>query len=342
MDTNFRYKFDSSSKKFICPGCGQKRFVRFVDTLTGKYLDEQYGKCDRMDNCGYFMHPYGDPKFRKRQKTYRKTASKKIRQPVAYIPNSVLEKTLNLQYYGYNDFIQNLLSNMPFPFNPADIEKVIAQYYIGTVNLGAGKRPGAHKGYATTFPFIDEKDNIRAIQAKQFSSSNNTLGTPMLVTKLIENACRRAGKPLPEWLEQYNQNELKISCFFGAHLLHKYPRNPVALVEAPKTAVYGTLYFGSPNDETKPLWLAVYNKSCLTSDRCQILEGRKVMLFPDLSSTGNTFKEWSTKAADFEKQIRGTRFSVSDLLEKNASDNDRLYGLDLADYLIKQDWRLFR
>jgi hypothetical protein len=37
-----------------------------------------------------------------------------------------------------------------------------------------------------------------------------------------------------------------------------------------------------------------------------------------------------------------TRFIVSDLLEQNANQQDREKGLDLADFLIRQDWRLFR
>ena len=51
---------------------------------------------------------------------------------------------------------------------------------------------------------------------------------------------------LPNWLTPYKKNESKVSCLFGEHLLSKYPHNPIALVEAPKTAIYSTLYFGTP------------------------------------------------------------------------------------------------
>jgi hypothetical protein len=67
-----------------------------------------------------------------------------------------------------------------------------------------------------------------------------------------------------------------------------------------------------------------------------------VYVFPDLSKDGNTFKEWEAKAKDYERRLPGTRFIFSDLLEQLAPQRDKSEGYDLADYLIKLDWRLFR
>jgi hypothetical protein len=147
---------------------------------------------------------------------------------------------------------------------------------------------------------------------------------------------------LPEWLEAYTKQEKRISCLFGEHLLSKYHSNPVALVEAPKTAVYGTLYFGLPQTPESLIWLAVYNKSSFSIDKLKVLKGRFVYVFPDLSKDGSTYKEWKTKAKEYERRLTGTRFIFSDLLEQLAPEQDKSEGNDLADYLIKQDWRLFR
>jgi len=67
-----------------------------------------------------------------------------------------------------------------------------------------------------------------------------------------------------------------------------------------------------------------------------------VYLFPDLSKEGRAFDLWSRKANEIQKRIQGTSFQVSNLLEQLAPDDDRNQGKDIADYLIKQDWRLFR
>ena len=133
-----------------------------------------------------------------------------------------------------------------------------------------------------------------------------------------------------------------MTCLFGAHLLKKYPYNPIALVEAPKTAIYGTLYFGPPETSTNFLWLAVYNLTSLTVNRCKALEGRNVILFPDLSETGNAFDLWSKKAKELNDKIDGATFKVSDLLESVATPTERTEGGDLADYLINIDWRQTR
>jgi hypothetical protein len=78
------------------------------------------------------------------------------------------------------------------------------------------------------------------------------------------------------------------------------------------------------------IWLAVGSLTNLNAEKCKVLKGRSVTLFPDL----NGFEKWSAKAKEFS-------FTVSDLLERKASEAERKQGLDLADYLIKFDYRQF-
>jgi hypothetical protein len=340
--TEHRYIFEKGSKKHHCPNCNKKRFVRYVDIETGNYLPEQYGKCDRLINCSYELSPYGDgyAKAIWEQEQGRKTnwklqppPKKRMSEPTrAFIPTDILHRTR--AGYEQNDFIQNLLSKVAFPFDVQDVENVISLYHIGTVQNG-------YRAGANTFPFIDINHNVRAIQVKQFDEDNHTTGTDFLPS-IIEKHHSRNNKPLPDWLTAYNKNETKVSCLFGEHLLSKYPYNPVALVEAPKTAIYGSLYFGLPEQTTNLLWLAVYNLSSLNLNKCKALNGRTVYLFPDLSKDGKAFEQWSSKAADLQKRLQGTYFQVSDLLEQLAPQQDKEQGKDLADYLIQQDWRLYR
>lgn len=344
MNTEHRYIFEKGSKKHRCPNCDKKRFVRYIDTETGEYLPEQYGRCDRESKCGYFLNPYKDgyAKAIWEQEQGNKTEwkpqqPKRIKKPVnkpkrAFIPVEVFNRTR--AGYEQNTFIQNLLLRVAFPFEVQDIEKVISLYHLGTVQNG-------YRSGANTFPFIDIQNKVRAIQVKQFDEQNHTTGTDFLHS-IIEKHHARKNKPLPEWLEAYNKNETKVSCLFGEHLLSKYPYNPVALVEAPKTAIYGTLYFGFPEQHTNLLWLAVYNLSSLNLNKCKALKGRNVYLFPDLSKDGKAFELWSNKATEIQKRLQGTYFHVSDLLEQLAPQQDKEQGKDIADYLIKQDWRLFR
>ncbi|MEI2822960.1 MAG: DUF6371 domain-containing protein [Chitinophagaceae bacterium] len=346
MVKEYRYSLERGSKKHRCPDCGKKTFVRYIDTETGDYLPDQYGRCDRENKCSYHLNPYKDgyskAVFEKERGDYSgkwkpqrpiariKAASK--HEPV-FIPFDVFAQTR--QGYEQNIFIQNLLSRVPFPFEVKAIEQVVSQYNLGTVR-------NDYRAGAITFPFIDKDGNVRAIQVKQFDETNHTTGTDFLHS-IIEKHHTRNNKPLPEWLEAYNKNEIKVSCLFGEHLLSKYHSNPVVLVEAPKTAVYGWLYFNKSNTFLKDcIWLAVYNKSSFSFDKLKVLQGRFIYVFPDLSKDGSTFREWETKAKEYEGHLPGTSFIFSDLLEQLAPEQDKSEGKDLADYLIKLDWRKFR
>ena len=339
---DYRYIFDKKSKKFVCPDCLKRTFVKYIDTTTGEYLPDQYGSCDREIKCNYHLNPYKDgyskmiweqekgtsTNFERLQLApYRPQSKPEIKEPV-FIPYEILKATR--KGYEQNTFIANLLTRVQFPFNAKDIENVIKLYHLGTICKG--ERTGA-----ITFPYIDNSGNIRTIQAKQFDETNHTISTDFLHS-IYERNCKRNNKPLPDWLESYLKNEKRVSCLFGEHLLSKYQTNPIALVEAPKTAILGTLYFGLPEDPKNFLWLAVYNVSSLNIEKCKILQGRKVVLIPDL----NAYDNWSNKAKQFQKQMPGTTFKISDLIQSLAPNENKEKGEDIADFLTRMDWREFK
>ena len=348
MDNEYRYTFEKGSRKHICPECGKKRFVRYVDTKTGEYLPEQYGRCDREANCGYHLNPYQDGYSKMIwgkengnsiviPTRWKPPTTRKVQQPPVkpvYFNFEAFKRTLRPEHYENNIFIQNLFGRVQFPFDPADVTRVIELYRLGTVSA-------VYRSGAVTFPFIDIDGNVRAVQVKQFDEANHTTGTDFLHSILARHY-NDIGEQLPEWLETYMSQDKKVSCLFGEHLLDKFPSNRIALVEAPKTAIYGTLYFGLPETPDQYLWLAVYNKSSFSLDKVKPLQGRFVDVFPDLSKDGGTFREWEAKAKEFERQLPGTQFKMYDFLEHEALEADRVNGEDIADYLTKLDWRSFR
>jgi len=336
----YQYTLEKGSKKHICPGCDKKRFVRYINIEDGNYLPEQYGRCDRESQCSYHLNPYYDGYVNKdlESRDYGEAKTIKFTRKVVSnlspicIPHEVFNNTL--KNYEQNNFIQNLLHNVAYPFDTADIEKAISLYYLGTVANG-------YRAGAVTFPFINYNGMITAIQVKQFDSANHTIGTDFLHS-IIEKFHIRNKKPIPEWLEKYIRHDKRINSLFGEHLLSKYPLNPVALVEAPKTAVYGSLYFGFPCVRNNFIWLAVYNKSSFNFNKLKALVGREVYVFPDLSKDGSTYNEWQQKAQAIQKQLSGIKFIFSDMLEKLAPQCNRKDGSDIADFLIRLDWRSFR
>jgi hypothetical protein len=103
---------------------------------------------------------------------------------------------------------------------------------------------------------------------------------------------------------------------------------PVAIVEAPKTAVISTPYFPGF------IWMAVGALSYLNAERLAPLRGRRIELFPDLSQDGSAFDRLNRVAG--ELLAKGFQITVSTYLEDNATDEERVAGADLVDFLLEQ------
>lgn len=114
-----------------------------------------------------------------------------------------------------------------------------------------------------------------------------------------------------------------VQCLFGEHLLKIYPTKVVALVESEKSALIASGVYPDY------VWLATGGKSQLSIDKLKVLQGRTVVMFPDVDG----FEYWSNKAKEVE--AIGCKVVVSDLVEKNATDEDRANKIDIADWLIR-------
>jgi hypothetical protein len=350
LDMDYRFTLLKGSKKNVCPSCQKKTLVNYFDNNLKEVLPLQYGRCDREDKCSYHLSPYKDgylSSILKKSNGYLINNSiksinllqnRQIDKSPHYFDLEVYKKALNPERLVENTFFKNLIKlQNQSSFFIEELLKVFDKYKIGTITRGNWKG-------AVTFPYIDFYGNIRAVQVKTFLENNKTDLTNKL-DKVIISELKKEQKQTPEWLRkhvEFGDEFGYFTCLFGEHLLGVFPDNPIALVEAPKTAIYCSLYFGLPKKKDDFIFLAVFNKSSFSLDKIKVLEGREVFVFPDLSKNGDTFKEWQEKSKQYEKQLKNTRFIFSDLLEKYASDEERNNGLDIADFLIKQDWRLFR
>ena len=110
-------------------------------------------------------------------------------------------------------------------------------------------------------------------------------------------------------------------CLFGEHLLRQYPGKVVALVESEKTAVICAGLM------PRFLWLATGGKSCV-NERLLVLKGRKVVAFPDIDG----YDEWVRKLADYPE----LGVTVSPVLQRNATREDREAHIDIADWLLRE------
>lgn len=135
-----------------------------------------------------------------------------------------------------------------------------------------------------------------------------------------------------DWVHNKLKNSCKLpedfnlqKCFFGEHLLKIYPDKQVAIVESEKSSVIASCIVPDL------VWLAAGNLNGLSIEKCQVLKGRNVTLFPDLGA----YEKWILKAEEIEKQYN-CKLSISNLLEEEATETERQNGLDIADYIIEE------
>ena len=111
-------------------------------------------------------------------------------------------------------------------------------------------------------------------------------------------------------------------CLFGEHLLRSDDiRKSVALVEAEKTALLGSLVFPDY------VWVAVGGKENFKPERMVALCNRTVIVFPDVDA----FDDWKEKA---RKLFLPKRVIVCDLLERLSSAAEREAKVDVGDWFV--------
>jgi len=249
METSqFKYFLEPGSTKYHCPECGKKRFVKYVDGESGKYLNSKYGRCDREINCGYHQSPYHDKYL---SVDVDNTHMERFEPEPDFIPFEVLDRSRSA--YETNTFVKFLKAH----FGGQKAARLISTYYIGTA---------AHWPGATVFWQIDRCGRIRTGKVMLYEENGRRVKVPYnhinWVHALLYNK------------EDYNLKQ----CLFGEHLLLERDA-PVALVESEKTAIIASGYF------PEFIWLASGALHNLKPEICSPLIGRDIVLFPDLGAT---------------------------------------------------------
>ncbi|UAY51287.1 DUF6965 family protein [Ferruginibacter albus] len=303
--------YKTPSSRHTCPNCGKKReFTYYLDTQTGELLPPQYGMCNRRDKCGYHLSPYKDGYnkiiYQQERKDISKGAKYNFKKPVikkkaSFIDTKVFQSSLRQDDYEQNNFVNFLCKT----FGEETTSLLISKYFIGTSNFWNG---------ACIFWQVDFHGKIRTGKIMLYNSDNGKrVKTPksyiMWVHKLLG-------------VESFELEQ----CLFGEHLLRENLTSPVAIVESEKTAIISSLYF------PEFIWLATGSINTLSFPKVNVLKGRKVLLFPDI----NAYGIWNEKA---EKLSEFINISVSNLLETKSKELDNINGLDIADFLLRFNYK---
>jgi hypothetical protein len=312
MNTVHKYilePYKGMNTRYGCPApnCGKgKTFSLYIDTETGEHIHPTVGRCNRESNCGHHYTPkqyFQDNNISfdiPQPKAYKPRPVTPQPKPVSFIPVEVFKASLKA--HETNHFVQFLINL----FGVEVASQLVSRYFIAT---------SKHWNGATVFWQIDIQGKVRT-------------GKIMLYSPVTGKRVKNLELPVYWVHKALKQPEFELKqCLFGEHLLIDKTK-PVAIVESEKTAVIASVYL------PQFIWVAVGSLNNLNAEKCSILRGRTVTLFPDL----NGFEKWSSKAKELS---RLATFTVSDLLERKATEAERKQGFDLADYLIKYDYKAF-
>lgn len=300
-------KYRTKATRHECPQCHDKHsFTRYVDD-DGLPLDPTCGRCDHESSCGYHYPPaqyFKDhPDEKKSEKIFipKMQMLAKPQKPLCTLPFSYVQRSAS-----YNSDFVRFLCGL-FDHSTLDCPTI--------KRLGELYALGATKERDVIFWQIDINGKVRSGKIMKYGADGHRVkdgsGVNWVHTKM-----KKEGLLPDDW-------EL-TQCLFGEHLLN-LSRNKdkvVALVESEKSALIGAACYPDY------VWLATGGKSQLSTDKMKVLQGRTVIMFPDVDG----YKEWKEKA----KAFTFCRVIVSDVLEKHATPEERAAQIDIADWLVKQ------
>lgn len=295
--------------RYHCPGCqsNSKTFSLYIDAGTGEHLNDSVGRCNRESSCGYHYTPkqyFQDNNISVDTASYPRTFKPNPPPPlkqVSYISTEIFKASLR----GHNE--NQFVSFLTALFGAEATNILIGKYFIGSSKHWKG---------ATVFWQIDTQGKIRTGKIMLYNPKTG----------------KRVKEPFSHinWVHKViNEPEYELrQCLFGEHLLIDKTK-PVAIVESEKTAVIASVYL------PQFIWLAVGSITNLNAEKCAVLKGRAVSLFPDLDG----FDKWTNKAEELSSIAL---FTVSEMLESKATEEERQQGLDIADYLIRYSHSEFK
>lgn len=196
-----RYKFQkyTTNSKVDCPHCGGKKtYTLYVDTEDGSLMPSEFGRCDRINSCGYLRYPnFGE------SKVYQANAPVEV--PQVFIDKDIVMKCM--VWYKKNPFTRCLSEKFG-----VDAEDTMKKYFIGTT-----------KQLGTIFWTINS--DMVACSAKVISYIGKDS------TEKI--APYRDKDRLPYY--PFKKEEGYYPCLFGQHLVDK--NSDIFVVESEKTAI---------------------------------------------------------------------------------------------------------
>ncbi len=243
----YKYSLDKSSKKFICPACGKRRFVKYIENETNEYLEDGSGRCDRESSCGYSKSP-----------NKNSVISEFVIPIIIRKASTIQSDYLKLCNKNFNK--NNLIQFLENYFTEEEILSVIQKYKLGT---------SKHWNGSTIFWQINPQNEIMAGKVilydietgKRIKEPHNHI---QWVHKLLK-------------LKNFELHQ----CLFGLHLINESNKKGIAIIESEKTAIIMSLFL------PHYIWMATGGKGNFNKKMLLPIKDYTALAYPDKSELNN-------------------------------------------------------
>ncbi|QNF34787.1 toprim domain-containing protein [Adhaeribacter swui] len=213
------------------------------------------------------------------------------KKPLQIISADLVKQTL--KSYAHNNFAVWLQTKYP----------TTADYLLQYFSIGTTKAGG------TIFWYQDKAGNYRKPKRIYYKPDGHRV-------KASEDEARSKPSPLV-----FTNQEGYEYCLFGEFQLAQYPATAkIVMVESEKSAIIGHVHF--PDF----IWVATGGAVSLKKEKAAVLQGRKVMIIPDMHQTG---REGALRMQTILKEV-GCRTRIIEI-DKHREDGD-----DIADILVRR------
>lgn len=356
----FKYSLDKSSTKHICPNCNKKKFVLYINTVSGEYLPPDYGRCDREQNCGYHKAPQRGKRaylisFLALTSISAKAAKiTDLNGVISIVPTSqIFEqnknncfisewylKSSNINYLTCsskyfntdNDIVINSVTHVK---KPKQIESSF--HDLELLNKMFLNNPVTDNLTTYLKSKFDKNDVDKAI-LNYFGTGTNHFWSNATVFWQIDNKEKIRGAKIMLY-NKYTGKRIKEP-YNHINWLHKAIKEPNYNLNQ---CLFG-LHLIKENSQKNIaivesektalimsmfipdyIWLATGSKSNFKFELLEPLKNRNCFAYPDKGE----FDKWQSVAN--ELKIKGFNIAVSELLEQTSFNN----GFDLADYYFQ-------
>lgn len=312
MEKSFKWRlqpFSGRESRFRCPNCGKaQQFTRYIlssDFQDGKitYAGEEYGVCNRK-TCGYSRYPDKEARY--------ETIEAKPEAPKFFYDRSTVTS------FHYNWANSELMQYLSSKIDPEKLEEACHLYAVGTLRDGnicidKDSTPKKYKTFynGTIFWQVDQEANIHRGKVMFYRPDGHR-----------EKINDRDGAIMAMWqvCRRKRENEPDM-CYFGQHLIRKFPDRHIALVESEKTAIVASCYL------PQFTWMACGSINNFNAERLAFISktGLAVVVYPDYDG----YAKWEEKARDIRPLFPNNIIRINDSIIKHGEGKQ-----DIADILL--------